>query len=91
VLGPDGRWLAVPTVTGYLLVDVGSVLSGPEVAVDCPARGPIAWLDATTAVGRDDGGAIACHVDGSRNVVNLPEGLGPEWDFVPTLAAAGGD
>jgi hypothetical protein len=91
VLGPDGRWLALPTETGYVLVDVDSALSGREVTVECPVRGPISWLDATTAVGHDPAGAIACHIDGSRREVRLPAGVGSGWDFVPTLTPAPGD
>lgn len=89
-LAPDGHWLAVPTATGYLLVDVAGALSGRPAAVACPALGPIAWVDAATAVGRDQAGAVACHLDGATHPVALPDGLGNEWEFVPVLAPRGG-
>ncbi|HEY2949206.1 MAG TPA: hypothetical protein VGJ53_12550 [Micromonosporaceae bacterium] len=85
-LAPDGRSLAVPTATGYLLVDVATALSGRPAAVPCPAIGPIAWVDVRTAIGRDQTGAVACHLDGATSPVALPDGLGEEWEFVPALA-----
>jgi hypothetical protein len=93
---PDGRWLAIPSATGLILVDLAEArdraLSPGAKVESLPAQyncvsmsnSPGAWTgnDSVITTG-SNGGAIACGTNGSRVPVQLPLDVSAGWLLVP--------
>lgn len=88
-LAPDGRWLAARRDTGVTVLNVRGSLTGPTTTVDCPGEAavPPVWVDSRTVVTGDARTVIRCAVDGTRQTLPLPEGVGEDWQLVPRLPA----
>lgn len=90
-LSPDGNWLAVPSDSGVLLLEVSALRDGDAEPVACPGRDTVApaWQDNATLLTADDQGAVSCDVRGEVQRLALPKLVGSTWDYVPTLRETG--
>lgn len=89
-LAPGGGWLALPDGDQVHLLPTSPPQGDDVATVTCPRHEPVTpmWWDATTLLTADESGVVTCNVAGEKERLGRPDGLGPEWDYVPALGVS---